>query len=1228
MKPAPSCTGNISNQKYEAAKLVRQHFMLVTTASPTYETSRWKNEQLDHYHFQKQKGKVLLGEKKINDENQFLDERLKAIYTENRKETTQEYAPGLRVGTGKSFDPIISLNFSPSLLGGTCIDCYPSSTHDMMQEKKRQIQLDQKRTFHEKRHQENLHISEYLKNARSSYERDRLLEEYDVNHAKLPMFSKTSQTATYLGLLSTKELLKPNKSAQINAAIAASSPKNVPQSLQNNSSFVQSKKTHVSKRSSNRPLSSNDVKRIHQHIKRAKEISRPMSPDRELKQLEEMLTTRHLPPNEVWNLSTNDNYHNSNYNNKHLPRRDETVYGPLKEDVPNYLVDRVDILTLAKQREQEEKERQMLEIEQLRQSYPQRNGYMLGSGMTLQGYITQQPHMMSSQSNPNLNPVESDDDIEIENEPKGVLTRPQSAPVLLSYGSPRKKLPPTNQTNVPQDILQRKPEEQQHHHQLQQQQEKKLKEKLSNEKDSKNNSKESTPRRNSNPKVNEPTTTTTEKKKITPQVRFLEEKKKSNDTFKHYLQNSKNIIGVVKQLSKKNVSFREDISVREFGDDGNLTINNATIIDSATNSNTLTPSTYTGSGTTNHLSLAGLSDKITRMPTQKGLSRVLEEVKGGDDIRQSPREEGRDYPPSRASSMLSVISELTVDEPQPMKYQHLRQQFRNRPDSTDSGTKDIEEARIRFTQEIVAKELKTQVSRQEHEEQLIKAQQNFTMKRLQREQKAVNNRLYISKDDPSHPYQEDILLLEDELLESLNIDLLSKYSFPIRCDNICNSRILNKNNHRIDIRNIGKVAFMIYEIGYCLKGSKENLQLMHHEYPALQEMEKENQEALQHLLQKNLYANLGPNKPLFNRNNSKDNNINQQQQGEDERKDEKKERSKSPSPIPPFSPTNTSDNNSNNMNNNLNGPNSFLTYSKFKNQNLDTSNSFLLTCTGLLIAVYLLPHSSTQPYKNKTYKYYSLKDLYNIFSTYANDRNSKYRHQSSDLLTIFDEVFSFSYPYGEIDYPTLMSPILLSPLPPSSSTPNRRKSQLIVNKKNFHNRKSSFCNIVPSPLQEEKTMVYIDEHEKDGAIVYPCLLDMMDSEMMMNMIEIIMNHIEIRQINPNQSQQHQQQPTSEQQQQHQHEHQSHHHRVAISPSRIEPRASMASTSSNTEDENNYNSDTFEGDISVKTLPPQMSLLQRAVSNTNIPIEQSSSSPIHRAKSEKIDLDNCVLRIYG
>ena len=75
--------------------------MMVTTASPSNETSRWRKEQLDHYVFEKQKGKPLIKEKKINDENLLIDERLRNIYNENRKEKTQEYAPGLRVGTGK-----------------------------------------------------------------------------------------------------------------------------------------------------------------------------------------------------------------------------------------------------------------------------------------------------------------------------------------------------------------------------------------------------------------------------------------------------------------------------------------------------------------------------------------------------------------------------------------------------------------------------------------------------------------------------------------------------------------------------------------------------------------------------------------------------------------------------------------------------------------------------------------------------------------------------------------------------------------------------------------------------------------------------------------------------------------------------------------------------------------------------------------------------------------------
>jgi hypothetical protein len=112
MKPAPTCTGNISNQKYEASKHVREHFQRVTTANPSYETSRWKNEQLDKYHFQKQKGRFLIKEQKINEENLLIDDRLRNIYTEKRQERTQEFAPGLRVGVGTNFVNSIHHKFS------------------------------------------------------------------------------------------------------------------------------------------------------------------------------------------------------------------------------------------------------------------------------------------------------------------------------------------------------------------------------------------------------------------------------------------------------------------------------------------------------------------------------------------------------------------------------------------------------------------------------------------------------------------------------------------------------------------------------------------------------------------------------------------------------------------------------------------------------------------------------------------------------------------------------------------------------------------------------------------------------------------------------------------------------------------------------------------------------------------------------------------------------------
>jgi hypothetical protein len=91
---------------------------MITNAGPSNETSRWRDDDLENYQFQKQKGRFLVQEKKINYDNTLMEERLKNIADENRKEKTHEYAPGFRVGSGKlaymTFDHlIISLIASP-----------------------------------------------------------------------------------------------------------------------------------------------------------------------------------------------------------------------------------------------------------------------------------------------------------------------------------------------------------------------------------------------------------------------------------------------------------------------------------------------------------------------------------------------------------------------------------------------------------------------------------------------------------------------------------------------------------------------------------------------------------------------------------------------------------------------------------------------------------------------------------------------------------------------------------------------------------------------------------------------------------------------------------------------------------------------------------------------------------------------------------------------------------
>lgn len=92
--------GNLASLKFEAEKSLRDHLIvLTTTISPSHETTRWREPQ-GNYHFEKQKGRLQAEEDKTNTENQIITNRLELIAKEDRRLTTKEFTPGLRVGEG------------------------------------------------------------------------------------------------------------------------------------------------------------------------------------------------------------------------------------------------------------------------------------------------------------------------------------------------------------------------------------------------------------------------------------------------------------------------------------------------------------------------------------------------------------------------------------------------------------------------------------------------------------------------------------------------------------------------------------------------------------------------------------------------------------------------------------------------------------------------------------------------------------------------------------------------------------------------------------------------------------------------------------------------------------------------------------------------------------------------------------------------------------------------
>jgi hypothetical protein len=1161
-----------------------------------------------------------------------------------------------------------------------------------LHESKRKIHIQVNQDFHEKRREENLHIAHYLKSARSSYERERLLKEYDNNKSKLPAFAGTSQTAVHLGLLSTKELLKDSNKNNKDKRLPSPSPQqphpeHFPNPNNPNDLLQQPRRTIQSANSNNsankkgttRPLSANDVKKIHTYLKAANRSAHPIDSDKELHQLETMIIGRFLPPEQKWDATPNDNLFQSHYNHKNFYNRNQTIYPdankPKYDSYKNYLIDRsVDILTVSQQqREEKQKKRQEEQLQQQRphshNDYSNHHNHshqkkkeilILHSG---DSHDNSEVAVMPGESFQKKQKEEREEEEKNRDQDQmnQSLFRPQSAPVLvLSYNSSpaKNKQPPPQQgqgsgggplhrileSGESQDLDEKK-EEQEGEDNL-----------WRNWNPSGGNGNGNL----FNPENQKKTMKSMKSVQSSPNL--LSSSAGSSSPLKQYLLNAKNVIGAIKTFRtgeeeeennnnadssttagvlspslKKNVSFTENVFVREFtgnhtgiGIGGNplhnssmrvVAPNNNKVVDKIVSLSDIKSPLSGGNNNNNNKSLGSVSresfmSEITLEDPQdfaekdyKSIRKAMTAMGAAQQmlhLRGSAGSGGGGSTSGGPGSTLATAPVIIAEEEKEQKEREKE--------------KEMEIRRVKLPYRDFdgipgASVLKSHLERNDYEEQLVKAHQTMISNRSGRTGRGVSSRgdHFLGggsgggESQPLTKPVEELLLLDDELFEALNIELISHYDFPIRCDNICNSRILGKkkrenkkapggNNNSSsssvvqhnDIRNVGKVAFMIYETGYCIKGSAENYQIVH-DYPHVQEVAETAKELLQEVLQKNPFSHdllhtPMPNTKLFQQQNNNNNNNNHNKE-EKEKEDQNNNNNKNvinnkiPSPtssgkalVPP-APSSSSAHSS-----------SFLAYSKLKNQNLDTSSAYLLTATGLLVAVYLLPHSPESPTRNKAFHFFSLKDLYEIFKKYANDSSSCYSSQASDLLTIFDEIFSFGYPYGDNNNnnnsnntggnsspahaigsrksskhnnslsraqstvnnmsrgvstnkmmttspapaspPPSLSPPSLSPPPPllrpSDSfvhqplkKTSRQKSQVFLAGKTFiessyHSESGTTNN---SHHHQKKKDVFIDQENEAGALVYPCLTDMTDQETLLSLIEILMNHIEIRREN-------------------------------------------------------------------------------------------------------------------
>eukprot|EP01032_Pedospumella_encystans_P017285 gene17285-19703_t len=178
-------TGSMANQKYEINKRIQRHIKEIKDPVPSYDVVRWKdavhaptkpvgsNLQTDMLH-----------EKKVQQRNVELSNRLFSIMKENREARSYQYAPGWRAG-----------------LDGAVIDCYPSHNHTLT---KNQFLHNAKtmRALHDRQLEEkNQLFLKHINEQKSSYLNEDLRKDYAESRRIYKIYkNRTNPTEMHLGL--------------------------------------------------------------------------------------------------------------------------------------------------------------------------------------------------------------------------------------------------------------------------------------------------------------------------------------------------------------------------------------------------------------------------------------------------------------------------------------------------------------------------------------------------------------------------------------------------------------------------------------------------------------------------------------------------------------------------------------------------------------------------------------------------------------------------------------------------------------------------------------------------------------------------------------------------------------------------------------------------------------------------------------------------------------------